>query len=256
MSKDLWDKVQRVLKERGTRKPKRMTHDLAFSNLIRCGHCGCALVGEIKKGRYVYYHCTGYKGKCSEPYVREEVLEDKFAEILRCLTFDDEVLSWVKEALRQSHIDEREFHREAIERLRAESGRLQRRIESAYEDKLDGRIDAEFFDRKAGAWRAEQERIERAIHDHRQADQSYMEEGLALLELAGRAAELFEKQEPREKRRLLDFVLSNSTWSHGVLTPEFRQPFDLLADAAATTRDEKAAGTLPDGLHQGKLPRC
>ena len=33
------------------------------------------MVGEIKKGRYVYYHCTGYKGNCHEPYVREEVLE-------------------------------------------------------------------------------------------------------------------------------------------------------------------------------------
>ena len=81
-----------------------------------------------------------------------------------------------------------------------------------------------------------------------------MEEGLALLELAGRAADLFEKQEPREKRGLLEFVLSNSAWANGVLTPEFRQPFDLLADAAAITRNEKAAGTLPDDLHQGKLP--
>ncbi len=254
VSRDLWDKVQGVLKERGTRKPRRMTHDLAFSNLVRCGHCGCALVGEIKKGRYVYYHCTGYKGKCPEPYVREEVLEAKFAEILRCLTFDDEVLGWVKAALLQSHVDEKQFHREAIERLQAEYNRLQRRIESAYEDKLDGRIGAAFFDQKAAEWRAEQERIERAIQDHRQADQSYMEEGLALLELAGRAADLFEKQEPREKRRLLDFVLSNSTWANGVLTPVFRQPFDLLADAAAVTRSKKAAGTLSDGLHQDKLP--
>jgi hypothetical protein len=29
----------------------------AFSGLITCGHCGCAMVDEIKKGRYVYYHC-------------------------------------------------------------------------------------------------------------------------------------------------------------------------------------------------------
>ncbi len=145
VSRELWEKVQRVLKERGTRKPRRDTHDLAFSNLVRCGHCGCSLVGEIKKGRYVYYHCTGYKGKCAEPYVREEVLEAKFAEILRRMTFDDEVLGWVKEALRQSHVDERQFHREAIERLQAEYNRLQRRIESAYEDKLDGRIGADIL---------------------------------------------------------------------------------------------------------------
>jgi hypothetical protein len=254
VSRELWEKVQIVLRERGTRKPRRVMHHFAFSNLIRCGHCGCSLVGELKKERYVYYHCTGYRGKCDEPYVREEVLESKFAENLRRVNFDDEVLGWVEVALRQSHVDERQFHQEAIERLQAEYNRFQRRLESAYEDKLDARISAAFFDQKSAEWRAEQERIERAIQDHRQANQSYMEEGLALLELAGRAADLFEKQEPREKRRLLEFVLSNSTWADGVLTPEFRQPFDLLADAAATTREEKAFGTLPDGLHQGKLP--
>ena len=36
-----------------------------------CGCCGCAMVGELKKGRCVYYHCTGYKGKCAEPYEHE-----------------------------------------------------------------------------------------------------------------------------------------------------------------------------------------
>ena len=58
----LWDRVQRVLRDRGTRKPRKVKHNFAFHDLIRCGHCGCAMIGEIKKGRYVYYHCTFYKG--------------------------------------------------------------------------------------------------------------------------------------------------------------------------------------------------
>ena len=58
------------------------------------GHCGCALVGEIKKGRYVYCHCTGHKGKCPEPLVREEVLEAQFTDILKGLAFDAEILAW------------------------------------------------------------------------------------------------------------------------------------------------------------------
>src|ERR1022692_2286351 len=40
---------------------------------------------EIKKKRYVYYHCTGYRGKCPEPYTREEVLERQFSDSLRDL---------------------------------------------------------------------------------------------------------------------------------------------------------------------------
>src|SRR5262249_54998575 len=137
ITRELWQQVQRVLKERGTRKPRRVRHDFAFSGLLTCGHCGCALVGEIKKGRYVYYHCTGHKGKCPEPYVREEVLEQRFTEVLRGLAFDAEVLAWVAEALRQSHVDEKQFHAEAIGRLQAEYRRLQNRIDAMYIDKLD-----------------------------------------------------------------------------------------------------------------------
>ena len=36
----------------------------------------------------MYYHCTYYRGKCPEPYVREEVLEEKFTDVLRSLHFD------------------------------------------------------------------------------------------------------------------------------------------------------------------------
>ena len=32
--------------------------------LIACSKCGCSVIGEIKKQRYVYYHCTGYAEKC------------------------------------------------------------------------------------------------------------------------------------------------------------------------------------------------
>ena len=84
------------------------------------------------------------------------------------------------------------------------------------------------------------------------ANQSYLQEGVAILELANRAAELFEKQSASEKRRLLDFVLSNSSWGNGELTVEFRQPFDLIAVAATELKQKKAAGVDSDDLHQFK----
>ena len=95
------------------------------------------------------YHCSGAKGKCPEPYTREEIFEERFAELLKRLSLDDEILGWVTEALRQSHGDEKRHHDEAISRLQAEYKRLQARIDTTYEDKLDGKIDAAFFDRKA-----------------------------------------------------------------------------------------------------------
>ena len=143
-----------MLDGRQAKRPKKRTHDFAFSGLITCGHCGCALVGEIKKGRYVYYHCTGYRGKCPDPYTRQEVLEKAFTSLLERISFSADVLAWVTMALRESHRDEKEFHQEAITNLQREHRRLQERIDAMYLDKLDGRIDNDFFDRKAGEFRS------------------------------------------------------------------------------------------------------
>jgi site-specific DNA recombinase len=236
---ELWERVQGVLDGRFAKKAKRGKHDFAFSGLISCAQCGCAVVGEIKKQRYVYYHCTGYADKCQgnaascrRKHVREEAIEAQFTELLGRLRFDDEVLQWVREALHASHADERREHEEAIERLKAEHKRLQARIDGMYIDKLDGKIGDDFFDRMARQWREEQSRCLNDIERHQSAEQSYMDEGVQLLELARNAQGLFAKQEPREKRRLLNFLLSNCTWEDGEVVAAFRQPFDLLAETA------------------------
>jgi len=159
-------------------------HQWAFQGLVSCGHCGCALTAEIKKGRYVYYHCTGYRGKCPEKYVREEELARQFGEALRAIRMDAEVLEWVVTALKTSHADERRYHDEMIAKLQKEYQKLQGRIDAMYVDKLDGKIPEEFFDRKNNEWRAEQADILKKIIKHQNANCSYLDEGVRLLELA------------------------------------------------------------------------
>jgi HWE histidine kinase len=80
-------------------------------------------------------------------------------------------------------------------------------------------------------------RCRREIERHQNADKSYKNEGVALLDLARNVHRLFAMQEPREKRRLLNFVLSNCTWENGEVVATFRQPFDMLAET--TTAAER-----------------
>jgi site-specific DNA recombinase len=135
-----------------------------------------------------------------------------------------------------------------------QNNRLQRRIDVIYVDKLDGRIDARFFDQNHTEWREEQQRLRDSIAEHEQANESYISEGVMLLELANRASELFAQQPASEKRRLLDFVLSNCTWKSGELTPKFRQPFDMIADLATACAAKKVAGIASGDLCQEELP--
>jgi site-specific DNA recombinase len=261
VSIDLWERVQDVIDGRLAKKSKQGKRDFAFSGLIACHVCGCAVVGEIKKERYVYYHCTGYADKCQgspascrRKYVREEVLEAQFTELLGRLKFDDEVLEWVRDALHASHADERREHEEAIKRHQAEFKRLQDRINAMYVDKLDGLIDTVFFEKMSNEWREAQNRCLREIERHQNADKSYKEEGVALLDLARNAQKLFAMQEPREKRRLLNFLLSNCTWEDGEVVTTFRQPFDMLVETTTAAARLETNETAKSAKNEIWLP--
>jgi hypothetical protein len=78
-----------------------------------------------------------------------------------------------------------------------------------------------------------------------------MEEGIRILELASRAAELFEKQPAEEKRRLLNCVLKGAAWQHGALKADFRQPFDVLAKTALSN-SASASKENPIGGFDGR----
>ena len=244
-----------MLQGRGRARPRRAKHEFAFSRLITCGHCGCALVGERKKERYVYYHCTGYRGKCPEPYTREEVLESQFTTLLHNLAFDADVMAWLAEALHQTHADDQAYNQAAIKRLQTDHARIARRIEDMYLDKLDGRVEADFYDRKAAEWRRELDRLRAATDERLETARTYLPEGVRLLELARRAPDLFETQVPHEKRRLLNFVVSNCTWKDGRLSADFRQPFDMLAVTASARATHEGAGGPTGGVSENWLLR-
>src|SRR6202140_2896898 len=253
VSRELWEAVQQRLDGRCAKGPHSVKHNFAFSGLVSCGHCGCSFVGEIKKQRYVYYHCTGYKQKCPEPYTREEVLAERFAGLLEGLALDADVVEWVAAALRESHADEKHEREEAVARLQASYDQIQTRLDAMYLDKLDGRIDAPFFDRKSADWRREQDGTLRNIQVTQDADQSYVEEGIQLLELASDGFELFLGQEPMEKRGLLAFMVSSASWKEGELSVNLRQPFNLIRDGIAATTAAERSATNGDGSRTGRV---
>lgn len=254
ISKELFDSVQEKMAERGNHRRKQRKHTWAFQGLLRCGHCGCALVAEVQKKRYIYYHCTGAKGKCPEKYVREEEVDRQFLEALKAIQIDGDVLDWVVTALKESQVDERRFHTEQVSRLRAQHFKLTEKIDALYVDKLEGNVDGQFFQRKFEEWRNEQDRIKQHVERLGNADRSYQDEGVRIFELAQKAAGLYVRQEMAEKRRLLQIVFSNSTWRDGTLTPEYRKPFDSIAVTNAAYQQKKTADFTSGDLSEIWLP--
>ncbi len=261
VSRELWERVQDKMEGRNPYSHHQTKLTFAFSGLVRCGVCIEAggserrlLVGEIQKQRYIYYHCAGCQHQKRAVYIKEETLDAEVQRALRTLHIDDEVMELVREGLRSSHGDEQRCHQEATQRLYKQHEMLQRRIDIAYEDRLDGRITADMFERKSSEWRSEQARVRRELERHESANQTYIEEGLALLEVANKAAEMYVGRTAEQKRRLLNFVLLNSTWTGEKLEVEWRQPFDLLVESMNLCRANSASGVATGGVRSQWLP--
>ena len=57
----IFQRVQTVLA--GHNRPKYSKRDIAFRGLMTCAYDGCILTGDVQKEKYVYYRCTGNRGK-------------------------------------------------------------------------------------------------------------------------------------------------------------------------------------------------
>ena len=247
----LFETVQEVFES--ANRPKYTKHRHAFAGLVSCGRCGCAFTAEVKKGRYVYYHCTGSRGRCGNTYVREEDLSRLFEDVVRRVQISHDVAEWIAEALRESQSDKERFHRAAVMRLQQQYLTVQAKLDQAYDDRLAGRITDELWARKSGEWEAELASIRRETARHEKASHDYTATGSRILELAKNAHNLFIRQDPKEQARLLKMLVSNCTFDSGSLSVAYIKPFDLLVEGNETGNWLGGRDSNPDNLVQSQV---
>jgi site-specific DNA recombinase len=239
---ETWQNVQDVLDGRSASNVRAEPMRFAFTGLINCGHCGCAVVAQMQRGRYIYYHCSGFKQKCPERYVREETLAAAFAQQLARLEMNDTAFGLIERALRDIHSESNRERADTIAQLRAESDRLQLRLDKLYVDHVDGRVTADMHDRMAATWREERERCQRQMEALYSAEDALADDGIALLDLARKAHKTFSIQSQSAKNTALTLLVLNSTWANDVLTVTFREPFGMLEEMSFPAPDSEPAG--------------
>lgn len=104
VSSDTWEAVQQIFDGRATTNVRAKPWFFPFTGLVKCGHCGCSLVAQMAKGKYIYYRCSGFRGKCPERYLRQEALEDHFLGLLRKLRCDTQEFEKIRRDLEQTRL--------------------------------------------------------------------------------------------------------------------------------------------------------
>lgn len=199
-----------------------------YRGLIKCAVCGCMITPEKKKGKYVYYHCTGYNGKHGAEWLREEDLTAQFAQLFKSLQVPKDIIEEITASLRTAHKDKSQFHRTMLDSLHKDYNKYQTRIERMYDDKLDGSITEDEYNKKREEFQAAQREITDKISKLGTADEDYYLTSEYLLQLANRAYDLFISSEAEEKRQLLKLTLQNLKLDGKKLDFELVKPFDQV----------------------------
>jgi DNA invertase Pin-like site-specific DNA recombinase len=244
VTRDVFDQVQRVLG--GTSRPRSKRRH-AFMGLLTCAKCGCAITAEIKKGKYVYYRCTGARGACGNTYIREEQLTAAFGHVVAPIQISSEIADEIAAALRESDQQAEQRRADALRQLEDRRRKLVAKIDRAYDDFVGERIPETLWTRKSGDWEAELTAVDGELARCQQVRPTTMATAEKILELAKQAENLYKRQDSAEQRRLLETVLSNCTFDGGSLTPTYTSPFDLLVKGNETGNWRRGWDSNPTG---------
>ncbi len=234
ISKELFYRVRERIKRKITGKYKK--HSFLLQGLIRCGECDRSVIADTKKN-HNYYYCTRFNTNCSQKeYVREEELEKQILETLGSLEIKNKrITEWIRKALKESHSDEKEYHNNTITELNRQYALIQKRLDALYDDKLDGKITKEFYERKFKEYTMSQDDVLNATERHKRANIGYFELGLNIFEISQKAKQLYkEKATLEEKRNLLNFVFSNLFLRDKKLNFVYKNAFQIVAGRAKT----------------------
>jgi site-specific DNA recombinase len=228
ISKSLYDNVQIVLS--GKFRPYSNKHNFPFNNLILCGACNCKVLGEIKKNKYIYYHCTFTKGRhTGGDYIPQDTLSKMFLEPLQKITIPADIAEWLKEALREKLRDSQKLSEKRLQSLENALQRLKTRLSRLYDLKLDNGLTEEVFRAKEKEYNEEIISINAQINGLKEIRPDAHEYAVKTFELSKRLPLLYNQANNEEKAKILKAVASNYTLNYKKLYPQYRKPFDLLA---------------------------
>ena len=155
IDKELFDRCQRVARERDKHKLRRHRFNFILRSFVFCSVCGSKYVGDhnhIKNKSY--YHCTRYHAKksgekfiCSGKYVETYILENMVQEEFNKLQFTEKFVADIEAKLKIAYDAKKQSVGTEKSRLLQTKIAVEKKLEAAEEKLIDGVLDNTSFDR-------------------------------------------------------------------------------------------------------------
>lgn len=172
--------------------------------------------------------CSKAKGPCNQVHTSEAVLLPQVDSLLDDLQRVGPYINTVLDTFKQEHDNLQAYYTSAITETRKQYDRLDKRLGILYEDRLDGRITIDEYDKIVAKTKAEMEKLDEKIVQLTNGDKSFTVNSSYLLHLANIAGKLFKSSKPELKSKILNLVLSNLELDNKKLRFNLLSPFDKL----------------------------
>lgn len=228
VTKELFDQAHFALSSKN--RPHTSRKGFAFNNLLICGCCGCRVLGEQKKNRYNYYHCTFSKGRHPQVgYIPENRLAGMFEEHVRNATVSDPIYDWLKKLVLEASQDRAKLQDNRLSGLQSQLKQASTRLNQLLNMRLDNEISDEIFKPKHNELSESIAVIKSQIHQAEHLNPNVYEKGLQTLELSKSLYPEYLTRNYDGKAEILKTVASNYIINDVTICPTWRKPFDLLA---------------------------
>ncbi len=202
----------------------------ALAGLVKCAVSGRTVTCDLKKGKYVYLIARDPQRPEKKIWVKESVIMDQIAEIMRSITIPEAVLEPMVDYLRQSHEAEVAYHQQKTKSLTDEIAEISRKMDSLTDLLIDKSITKDVYTQKHTLFQNRRMELNYELEQHMKGDGDYKIALSTLLSLSSRIYDLFESSKSDEKRRLIGFVFSNLEIYGEELRFSLRKPFDLFVN--------------------------
>lgn len=232
ISKKLFDKVQKVLKQRG--KPQKIKHNFAFLGLMKCP-CSAAITAEKKikpSGReYIYYRCTKKKGPCPEKhFLREEDLISQIKTYFQKVSLSSQDAEKVLTELKKDELKAKEETKILVQNLKKELLEIETKLEKLLDVYLAETISTEEYTTKKQKILTRKLELQEKIKDFEQKGLSWLEPAREFVLKLNYAEKLLNSENYPEITTFLKNIGSNHILQNQKLIFSFKFPFNLATE--------------------------
>lgn len=227
ISRDIFDMAQKAFLKVDKSKVRK-NFDFLYPGIAKCGICGYAFCGERQKGN-VYYRCSHYDRSCpNTDYISEKQLTQALRMHLKRIGLKPEVLELVKISLKMAVGDEQEYHKNEIERINTEIDNCKEVLKKMYLDQVNNILEYDLWVNLKNDYEVKLSRLMAELQLHTRANTNFLDTGLKILDLCGRASLPATELSPQEVANIIRQVYLSVKITNKKVDVIFKEPFATI----------------------------